>query len=272
MSIRRLVPPFVFPTAKLLRLVLLRAVLLGMALLAASLSAHALELEQVIPGFAQATHLEPIDSEYPTQAVYADDELLGYVFETLDIAPIPAYSGKPVNLLVGIDLQGEVVLSTILGHEEPIMLVGIPEQRLEDFAGAHVSHHVSERLRVGESLDAISGATVSVIVVTETVMRAARRVAAEQGLIADASATPPARVRDELFEAADWETLVGDGTIRRLHLTHGEIDKAFVGTPAEQAPETGRHPADETFIDLYLTYLNAPTAGRNLLGDRSTNN
>ncbi|AMD00746.1 transcriptional regulator NosR [Halomonas chromatireducens] len=226
---------------------------------------QAFELSQVKAGFPDATRLADVEGEHPAKAVYAGDTLLGYAFETDDIAPIPAYSGRPISMLVGIDLEAHITQATILGHEEPIMLVGIPEQRLVDYADAHAPHHVNERLRVGENLDAISGATVTVIVLTETVMRSARRVAAEQGLIDDPLATPPAEVRYDVFESADWETLVGDGTIRRLHLTHGEIDEAFVGTPAE-GYASGQD-ADSTFIDLYVTYLNAPTAGRNLLGD-----
>ncbi len=225
----------------------------------------AIELEQVRPGFPEATRLAQADGDYPAKAVFAGDTLLGYAFETDDVAPIPAYSGKPISMLVGIDVQAQLTMATILGHEEPIMLVGIPEQRLVDYADAHVPHHVNEKLRVGENLDAISGATVTVIVLTETIMRSARRVAAEQGLIPDPLATPPAEVRHDVFEPADWETLVGDGTIRRLHLTHGEIDAAFVGTVAEGY--ASGEAADSTFIDLYVTYLNAPTAGRNLLGD-----
>ncbi|MDI5987244.1 4Fe-4S binding protein [Halomonas sp. M4R5S39] len=240
--------------------------LLGLLLLAAMPTAQAIELDQVSPGFPEATRLTPAEGGLPTSAVHAGDELLGYVFETVDIAPIPAYSGKPVNLLVGIDLEGRVRLASILDHQEPIMLVGIPEHRLTDFAAAHVPHHVNDRLKVGDNLDAISGATVTVIVVSETIMRTARRVAAEQGLIADPSATPPARVLPEVFEPADWATLIGDGTIRRLHLTHGEVDEAFVGTPAEDYLRTPE-PADKTFIELFYTYLNPPTAGRNLLGD-----
>lgn len=239
--------------------------ILGLLLLLGSLSAQAIELEQITLGFPDATRLSEVEGEHPARAVHAGDTLLGYVFETDDIAPIPAYSGKPINMLVGIDLEGRLTQATILGHEEPIMLVGIPEQRLIDYADAHIPHHVSERLRVGENLDAISGATVTVIVLTETIMRSARRVAAEQGLIDDPLATPPARVRQEVFEPADWETLVGDGTIRRLHLTHGQVNEAFAGTPAEAYASSAA--PESAFIDLYLTYLNAPTAGRNLLGD-----
>lgn len=228
--------------------------------------AHAIDLEQVQEGFPGADRLSDADTPLPVQAVYAGDELLGYAFESTDIAPIPAYSGKPVNLLVGLDLEGGITLAEVLGHEEPIMLVGIPEQRLQDFAAAHVGYSVESRLKIGDNLDAISGATVTVIVVNDSLLRSARQVAASLGMIDDSAALPPARVRDDVFREADWPTLTGDGSIRRLHLTHGEVDEAFVGTPAESAA-SGKA-ADSTFIDLYYTYLNAPSVGRNLLGER----
>ncbi|UYG03945.1 NosR/NirI family protein [Halomonas sp. LR3S48] len=241
--------------------------LIGLLMLLFTLPAMAIELEQVRPGFPEATRLSEAEGTLPTMTVLDDANApLGYVFESVDIAPIPAYSGKPVNLLVGIDLEGRIVLADILSHEEPIMLVGIPETKLEGFADAHVGAHVNDRLKVGDNLDAISGATVTVIVVSDTILRAARRVAAEQGLIADPSAMPAARVLADVYAPADWETLTGDGTIRRFQLTHGEVDEAFVGTPAEHYLHTPQ-PAERPFIELFYTYLNPPTAGRNLLGD-----
>ncbi|MDI5922241.1 4Fe-4S binding protein [Halomonas sp. LR5S13] len=240
--------------------------LFGLFLLLIAPALHALELEQVREGFPTADRIETAESQWPVSEVRGGDELLGYAFESVDIAPIPAYSGKPVNLLVGIDLEGKIVQADILGHEEPIMLVGIPESKLEEFADDHVPAHVNDRMKVGDNLDAISGATVTVIVVSDTIMRAARQVAAEQGLIADPSIAPPARVREDVFAPGDWETLTGDGTIRRLHLTHGEVDEAFAGTPAEDYLHSPQ-PADRTFIELFYTYLNPPSAGRNLLGD-----
>ncbi|TMU20074.1 regulatory protein NosR [Halomonas sp. ATBC28] len=236
-------------------------------LLAITLPAQAIELEQVREGFPTAERLEAADSQWPVSRVLAsDDELLGYAFESVDVAPIPAYSGKPVNVLVGIGLDGQIVQADVLSHSEPIMLVGIPESKLNSFADEHESAHVNDRLRVGDNLDAISGATVTVIVVSDTIMRSARQVAAEQQLIADPSQTPPARVREDVFAPANWDELTGDGTIRRLQLTHGEVDASFVGTPAEDYLRSPQ-PADKTFIELFYTYLNPPTAGRNLLGD-----
>ena len=236
-------------------------------LLAITLPAQAIELEQVREGFPTAERLEAADSQWPVSRVLAsDDELLGYAFESVDVAPIPAYSGKPVNVLVGIGLDGQIVQADILSHSEPIMLVGIPESKLNSFADEHESAHVNDRLRVGDNLDAISGATVTVIVVSDTIMRSARQVAAEQQLIAAPSQTPPARVREDVFAPANWDELTGDGTIRRLQLTHGEVDASFIGTPAEDYLRSPQ-PADKTFIELFYTYLNPPTAGRNLLGD-----
>ncbi|BBI51382.1 regulatory protein NosR [Vreelandella olivaria] len=236
-------------------------------LLAITLPAQAIELEQVREGFPNAERLEAADSQWPVSRVLAsDDELLGYAFESVDIAPIPAYSGKPVNVLVGIGLDGQIVQTDVLSHSEPIMLVGIPESKLNSFADEHVSAHVNDRLRVGDNLDAISGATVTVIVVSDTIMRSARKVAAEQQLIADPSLAPLAHVRTDVFTPANWNELTGDGTIRRLHLTHGEVDESFAGTPAEDYLRTPQ-PADKTFIELFYSYLNPPTAGRNLLGD-----
>ncbi len=236
-------------------------------LLAITLPAQAIELEQVREGFPTAERLEAADSQWPVSRVLAsDDKLLGYAFESVDVAPIPAYSGKPVNVLVGIGLDGQIVQADVLSHSEPIMLVGIPESKLNSFADEHESAHVNDRLRVGDNLDAISGATVTVIVVSDTIMRSARQVAAEQQLIAAPSQTPPARVREDVFAPANWDELTGDGTIRRLQLTHGEVDESFVGTPAEDYLRSPQ-PADKTFIELFYTYLNPPTAGRNLLGD-----
>lgn len=241
--------------------------LVVLAISCLTLSAQAIELNQVKPGFPEASSLETVEGEFPVQAVKSDDATLGYVFESVDVAPIPAYSGKPVNLLVGIDTAGQLTLAKVLDHSEPIMLVGIPEAKLQNFADAHTNFSVTDNPKIGNNLDAISGATVTVIVVNDTIMRAARQVAASLGIIEDPSAKPAATVKPDVFEKADWQTLTGDGTIRRLHLTHGQVDEAFVGTPAEDYLRGSPEPADKTFINLFYTYLNAPMAGRNMLGE-----
>ena len=252
---------------------LLLACLLGLLALSIGAANAAIDLNLARHAFAGAERLEPAERE--AQAVYRGDELLGYVFETVVISPIPAYSGKPVNLLVGIDPEARITAAKVIHHDEPILLVGIPEQKLQDFADGHIGAHVNQRVRVGGgasadelSVDAISGATVTIIVVNETIMRAAREVAAANGLVEALDKLPPATVRSDVFSEKSWLTLTGDGSIRRMLLDYGQVDEAF----ASVAPDTASgKPADTPFIELYYTYLNAPSIGRNLLGESEYN-
>ncbi|MCH8506596.1 MAG: NosR/NirI family protein [Ectothiorhodospiraceae bacterium] len=211
-------------------------------------------------------------------AVYSGEKQLGLLFETNDVTPIPAYSGEPVNMLVGLDMSGTITGVQVLEHSEPIMLVGIPESRLAEFVNQYVSRTIKERVRVGLSarqregyqyVDAVSGATVTVVVMGEAIMRGARMMAVAHGLVDPGAVhqSRPAHVRHDAFEPADWEQLREKGGIARMHISREEVDSAFVGTEAEGVgtalPGTGA----ETFVDLYAAYLNAPTVGRNLLGD-----
>src|SRR5690606_38362928 len=69
-------------------------------------------------------------------------------------------------------------------------------------------------------------------------------------------------------ELRGWEELVGDGSVRRLSLSVGDVNEAFEQTgDAEAAARPERGEPDETFIDLYAALATIPTVGRSLLGD-----
>ncbi|MGJ7462264.1 transcriptional regulator NosR [Halomonas sp. MA07-2] len=254
----------------------IQTLLMAVALLASGLSTMAQAAEWLPVVFPEADAVgEPI-AEPPVVPVLRDGETVGYVFETNDIAPIPAYSGHPVNMRVGMTLDGRITGVEVLDHSEPIMLIGIPETVLDDFVGQYAGKSVRQKVRVGlsrqqregyEHVDAVSGATVTVVVMGEGIMRSARRVARELDILEDGVAEP-ATVRTDLFEEASWDDLVAEGAVGHLHLTRGEVDEAFVGTAAEGVEATPEGREDETFIDLYFAYLNVPTVGRNLLGER----
>lgn len=252
---------------------LLPTLFLICASLLASGQATAFELSHF---FADADRLEESTGTPPAQPVFQGDQQVGLIFETNDVAPIPAYSGKPVNMRVGMDMQGLVTGVQVLDHSEPIMLVGIPEHKLTEFVDQYIGRSIHDNVRVGlssrqregfEYVDALSGATVTVVVMGEGIMRSAREVALGHGLVSDAGAAPLALVRSDQFEAASWDQLRASGGISLLHLTRGEIDEAFTGTPAEKVDVSRPEQKSDTFIDLYAAYLNAPTIGRNLLGD-----
>ena len=62
--------------------------------------------------------------------------------------------------------------------------------------------------------------------------------------------------------------LVADGSVRRLHLTVGEVSDAFGRdgrSDAAARPELD-DPAQD-FIDMHAAPVNVPSIGRSLLGD-----
>ncbi len=226
--------------------------------------------------FPGADRVGPVEGSPPAAAVYQGKELRGWLFQTDDVERIPAYSGKPVNTLVGIDLEGRITGAKVLEHHEPILLVGIPEQKLTDFVGQYVGKSVADRVKVGAghkegyvNVDAITGATVTVMVINEGIMRSAHKVAAARGIVEDAASIKraPATVKPDAFEPADWGKLTGDGSIRTLVLSKGEVQQAFEGTAAANVDRPSPEQAAEPFVELAYAYLNAPTVGRNLLGD-----
>lgn len=196
-------------------------------------------IEKALPS---VTDVKPREGNRAIQELYAGDELLGYAYQSLDFVQTPAYSGKPLNIVVVLDTNGEIVTSRVIEHHEPILLVGIPEAKLHQFTDQYVGLKADQRVTVGGTssehkvaVDGLSGATVTVMVVNEVIMKSAHRVAAELGLVESLSeARPPvANIQTGEFQQKSWQTLLGEGSVRRLKLTRGQVDDAFKGTAAE---------------------------------------
>lgn len=230
-------------------------------------------IQEALPS---VTDVVPLESNRAIQELYAGDELKGYAYQSLDFVQTPAYSGKPVNAAVVLDTEGTIKAAKVIHHDEPILLVGIPERKLHVFTDQYTGLKVDQRVTVGGTsterkvaVDGLSGATVTVMVINEVIMRTAHRVGIELGMVEGGKNTRPpmADVDKEGFEQKSWQELTGDGSIRRLLLTKGQVDDSFKGTPAEGVDPAAPEERDEPLIDLYAAYLNTPTIGRNLLGE-----
>jgi len=187
-----------------------------------------------------------------------DRELIGYVFLSTDIVDIPAYSGKPVVTLIGMDTHGIVTGVRILRHSEPILLLGIPEAELTKFIKQYIGKFVGDKITVGKGsagqgmigLDAITGATVTVIAQNQVILRSGLSVARQVGIIKP-TIHPQAKYT-EVTDKPDWPTMLKEGSVQRL-----KIDTREVGMPR----------SDQPYIDIYFGYLNTPAVGRSILGD-----
>ncbi|QKJ38512.1 regulatory protein NosR [Pseudomonas sp. MPDS] len=235
-----------------------------------------LEQQRVETIFPGSDGLSEPDGEFKVRTIRTGKDVLGYVFQSQNVVDIPAYSGKPINMQVILDTHGVIQDAYVLEHHEPILLIGIPVEKLHALDAKYKGVKADRRVVVGRSsdleavtVDGISGATVTVMVVNEIIMRAAQKVAVSLKLIEDraGAAQKPATVRQDFYEPATWEQLTGNGAVRRLNLTRGQVDAAFKGTEAEGIDNAAADQVDDTFIELYTADLNPPAIGRNLLGD-----
>jgi NosR/NirI family nitrous oxide reductase transcriptional regulator len=235
--------------------------------------------------FQEADHFGPIQGSPPVAPAYAGDRLLGYAFLNSDLVTSVGYSGKPIHIVVGLALDGTVAGAKLVEHKEPIVLIGIPEHKITAFIKGYVGKNVLQAPSVtaaGTPVDIVSGATVTVMVIGDSILRSAIRVARVRGLggaqpeVAGALPAPTRTIAlpdAAPVEVRDWESLVGDGSVRRLHLTVGDVNEAFVRSGNAEAagrPEPGA--PEETFIDLYVALASVPTIGRSLLGEAGYEN
>ena len=101
-----------------------------------------------------------------SRSAYRDDQLLGFVYLNSDFANAIGYSGKPIQLLVGISPKGVLTGLKLVDHKEPIVLVGIPEKRVVDATNKLIGADMTASCAapVAPQVDIVSGATVTVLV------------------------------------------------------------------------------------------------------------
>ena len=91
----------------------------------------------------------------------------------------------------------------------------------------------------------------------------------KDGVSAPAAVAPDVKtVNMSKTDIADWQTLVGDGSVRSLRMTVGEVSERFRQAnhaDAADRPETPQ--ANDRFIDLYIAPVSVPAIGKSLLGE-----
>ena len=128
---------------------------------------------------AGANRFGPPQGDPAIAPAYKDDQLLGFVYLNSDFANATGYSGKPIQLLVGIDPKGVLTGLKLVEHKEPIVLVGIPEKRILEavnkLIGADMDR-VARGAAPAPQVDIVSGATVTVLVMGDSIVRSATKL------------------------------------------------------------------------------------------------
>lgn len=230
----------------------------------------------LVPG---AEAFGPVRTDVPVAPVLKAGETVAYAFLTSDFVGTTGYSGKPIHVVAAIDTDAVLTGVKLVKHSEPIVLIGIPNSKMvkltESYAGLDLK---AEAASGGDAhdLDIISGATVTIMVIDDSLVRAGIKVARALGLggLSPVQADGPKREVDMgREEVADWTTLAGDGSVRRMTLDIGQINAAFVATGDQRAikrPEAGA--PDDTFIDMNMALVSVPSIGKSLLGEAEYQN
>lgn len=261
------------------RLGVLLAVVFSIALPAVASAAGNLErfLEEVNPSdiFPGADRYGQPAGDPPAAPIFRSDEQLGYVFLNSDFFNSVGYSGKPIQVLLSIDNDAVIRGAKLVEHHEPIVLVGIPESKITGVIEKYVGFDVAKYAAgdVDHKVDIVSGATVTVMVIDDSIIHAAIKVARARslgGLAPDETGPkgPQRAVDMSVSSVKGWSALMGEGSVRRREISIGEVNRAFAesGDPEAAArPERGAD--DEKFIDLYAALVSVPTIGRSLLGE-----
>ena len=227
------------------------------------------------------------DAELPIWPLFREggsgSELAGYVFESGDLAPIPGFSGVPVNLLVAIDPAGRFIGVEVLSQHEPVFQYGLGEAPLFEFVKQYQGVSLKQNIRIetnsrqarqpdagGVSIDGISRATVSVRIINESVLAAALLVSRRKlGFGAGKGGSSIARVRTDRPETLSFQRQLEDGVLRHLRVTNAQMEKLNAGSDGARLDEEALRQPDAIFIDLYLACVSVPAVARSLLSAAS---
>lgn len=135
------------------------------------------QLERLFPDAASFSPKEgspPHFKAFGPADTNGEAPLLGLAFWTTELEPLErAYDG-PIKMLVGMDTSGVLTGVIVVEHREPYgyFSVDLPEWPVQ-----FEQKSIRDRFRVGEDIDAISRATVTVTSASRAVRNSARRIA-----------------------------------------------------------------------------------------------
>jgi NosR/NirI family nitrous oxide reductase transcriptional regulator len=222
--------------------------------------------------FPHATSIGNKESSPPVWPVYqVGDNIIGYLFHSKDVVALPAFSGEPVDMLIGIDLEGKLAGVQVLDHQEPIFLHGLGEQPLFDFVKQYAGLSVLDRIKVGRAsnsshviVDGITKATISVVAINETILLSSLNIARKT---LDGFATKGVADISILYQSLDFQTLLNNNYIAKLTLSEAHLAQVFNDDGIINRLNLLNKINKQGVVDLRFAYLNPPMIGRNLLGD-----
>ena len=211
-------------------------------------------LEGVMPGadrFSDREGTPPVFRGYRTDPTTGAESLVGYVFLTSDLPPEVKGYDAPIEVLVGMDLEGTLTGVRVMRYQESLYRSRGHFFGARGFQEQFTGKHIRDAFRIRRDLDGISGATISVDAMARSVRDSARRVATAylsgggdsgSGSGSGADTRLPATL--QTLEQRSWLELAERGPVSRMMVVRGDI----------------------ILLELFVTHLWEEAAGEILLG------
>lgn len=228
-------------------------------------------LDKAFPG---ATHFGKMEGEPQAISAYGNSDIVGYLFRTHAIVQSLGLSGKKLDILAGINMDGIITGAVIVEHHEPILAIGVSGEDLDSFVASFAGRDARNPVKIvrraskdTDAVDAVSGATVSSLLMSDAIFQSARTIGQSRGILnLDGSGVDLVG-----FEDMDWPALVSDGSIGGMRVTLGDAEAPFLDKGARlYDPATNGDP-ESLFIELWAGLATPARIGRNLLGARMFN-
>ncbi|MEL7166283.1 MAG: 4Fe-4S binding protein [Pseudomonadota bacterium] len=220
---------------------------------------------------------DPVNDKGVYQLLNSGGGHVGYVFETEPMAPLPGFSGTPINALVVLDLEGRFLDVQLIEHNEPIFVSGLGQAPFHNFFTQYQGRSIGDTLVVGSPygaadegsslvyLDGVTKATASVRIAHESILAAALQVAREK--LGGVSTGPPAYPDPNHAEELDWDALVEQGIARHITWTNADIEAAFDGTLWSDDDPDAKDAPEDAYLDLWVVDLGPQSVARAVLSD-----
>jgi NosR/NirI family nitrous oxide reductase transcriptional regulator len=157
------------------RLVVFLSLVAGSVGLLAGQGSIDARLKQLFPS---ATAFSPKEGDPPHFTAYTGGRgaqtVVGYAFWTTEILPLERGYGGPIAILVGLDATGHLTGVIVGEHHEPYGDFSIDPPR---FAAQFRGKDVRDPFKLGEDVDAVSRATITMSGAVRTIRNSARRIA-----------------------------------------------------------------------------------------------
>jgi len=132
--------------------------------------------------FPDATRISAKESAPPHFSVFgkrtgAEGEvLIGFGFWTTELEPLERGYDGPIKILVGMDTRGILAGVVVVEHHEPYGYFSVEPAA---FAAQFVGKSVRDPFKVGDDIDAVSRASITMLSATRAIRNSARRIATQ---------------------------------------------------------------------------------------------